>query len=214
MKRSALILLLVCLFLSGCTAKYDLNISDDIFDENVHVEFKEKEFSIEELSTMSHIINGETNAFYGEDGNEIINKELTKKGNKQVFNMNYRYTSDNFDNAYVINNCFDGHVFLEDENHYYLAALGDFYCNYNGDVDISISTDYIVLDTNAKYKNGKYVWTIKHNDNKDLDLYIDILKEKQERREIQPYKIIGLSIMSLLTLIAYLLHRRIEKNRD
>lgn len=215
MKKMTFIILSLML-LTGCTASYNLRVDNDNFSENINSSFNYKNLSIEELSTLSSFDHYDTDAFY-KDSDEKLNKSITYDGNKANININYDYTKDNFDNSYLINNCFDGHVFLYDDNYYYIELIGDFSCQYASSIDINIITDYMVVDTNAVKKKNKYTWTLTDDNNKDVNMYIKINKHiandnSKGNSWIKSLRIAGFIILIILSVLAYLLYRK--KNSD
>ena len=208
------LLLLSILLLTGCTSSYDLNIINNSFNEKITVTYKENELSNEELSTLPHSTKEKTKAFYIGNDDLFLNKSLKTKGKKNTLTVSYNYDNTNFDNAYLINSCFDEHIFINEDDYYYIDLIGDFHCNYDRDITINITTNYTVTDTNATYNNGKYSWTITNDNNKDLDLYIDILKVEKENdyKGFSIFRIVGLIVLLILSIVAYLLYRKYNKN--
>lgn len=215
MKRVICILLLLVI-LTGCKASYDLEIDDIFFNESVNSSFNYKELELEEKDSLSSFEVSDINAFY-KDSDDIFNKNITYDDNKVNINIDYDYTAYNFDNAYLINTCFDGHVFVSDDKYYYIELMGDFSCQYASSIDINIITNYIVLDTNAVKKGNKYTWTLTDNNNSDVNMYIKIDKynvnnDLNSNSWMKVIKIIGFVILIILSIIAYLLYKK--KNSD
>ena len=112
-----------------------------MINESVSSSFNYKELELEEKHSLSSFEVSDINAFY-KDSDDIFNKNITYDDNKVNINIDYDYTAYNFDNAYLINTCFDGHVFVSDDKYYYIELMGDFSCQYASSIDINIITNF------------------------------------------------------------------------
>lgn len=216
MKKVIYIIILLTLIMPiECKASYNLEINDNLFKESINYTFNPNDMSIEETLNIEDINHYDMPAFY-RDSYDSLNKSVTYRGNKVNIDINYDYTSDNFDNAYFLNLCFDNHIFDSESDYYYIELVGNFSCLYAPSVDINIITDYMVIDTNAVKKGNKYTWTLTDDNSRDVNMYIKIDKYKDNssssNKFLKGFRIVGLIILIILSLLTYLLYRK--KNSD
>ena len=213
MKRIVLVLVML-LCLTGCKATYELEIDDTSFKERINSEFNYKDLASEEQNSLSHYSSLNMDAFYN-NSSSYLNKNINYKGNKAIIDINYDYNSSNFDNAYMINSCFDEHIFINDDNYYYLEVLGDFGCQYADEVEIVIKTNHVVMDTNATRRGNEYSWTLSNDNNKDVDMFIQLSKTQvQESGGISTFKIVMSVILLILCGLTVLAVKFIGKKDD
>lgn len=200
--KKIILLILLCFTLTGCTINYNLDINDDNFKETITGSVYNSELTNDDnsINMYSFLINTEQNAFYNND-NIFYNKTTNNIDNKIDFEYNYTFTSNNFNNSRIINECFDNHVFEYKEGIYYLVVSGKFNCYYTN-TNINITTDYKVISNNATdKKDNTYTWTI-NEENKD-DVYFFITIDKTNNNKISfewnTFKTIGLIIILLLS---------------
>lgn len=207
-----IIYLLSILLFTGCTATYNLEINNGKFKENISSTFDYNELDEGEKATLSSLDNYSVNAFYNSTNDEI-NIDMVQNDNIINLSANYEYTENNFNDAYLINSCFDNHIFYSDSNNYYIKLSGDFKCQYAPSINIIVKTDYKVLSTNASNKNGNYTWTLTNNNNKDVDMYIQISKLEKKTRIFSLTRIIIFIVIIILSIITYLLYKKRENNK-
>lgn len=183
MYKKILLIFISCLFLVGCgnsqiesidkdTINYNLDISKT-FKEKIIFSFDnnreyvvEDDFDAEYDDFVTKITNYDIYSLYYEPDkyyNKVINK------NKDVTNveLNYEYVEDEFVYPNIIMSCFESYEINSKEDYFEMNLMGEFSCLDNIDrVDINVSSDYEVLDTNGELIDNKYHWVI---DNSNVD---------------------------------------------
>lgn len=216
--KKILLLSILCLLMTGCTINYNLEINEDSFKETITGNVLNEEMQLEENQTdvniFDYLINYEQSALNNIE-NSLYNKTINKNTNSIDYNYSFTYNEKNINNSKVLNECFENFKFDNIDNKYYFIANGDFYCNYAEEVKINIITDYKVIVNNAnKIKGNIYTWTISRNDIEDLELYMTIDKNEQNKKLFIPWgplKTIGLIILIILSGICIYFLKREEK---
>ena len=202
--KKLVLLLVILLTLTGCKATYVLEIDDTSFKESIDSEFNYNELESEEKNSLSHYNNYKIDAFY-RNSSDYLDKTINYKGNTATINVNYDYNSNNYDNAYLINSCFDEHIFISEDDYYYIEVLGDFGCQYASEIDIVIDTNHVVMDTNATKKGNRYIWTLNNDNNKDVDMFIQLSKTQiSSNKGISTFKLVMFIILAILCVITIL----------
>ena len=220
MKRIILGILTIVL-LSGCSATYNLKIEDNKFIEGINTEFDND--VLKEYGDGYYFFDDEfkQNAFFTPNNDnynsskENIDIDVKQNDKSFIVNTNYIYSDNNFDDAYLLNYCFDVHKFTNGANYYELAIGGKFHCQYSADkIDLIITTDYAVTNTNAKVKDNKYIWTLTNDNNEDVDIYIRMLKETSKDKFLSKFKIYCSIIFAVLILISLIIYVKHKKKND
>lgn len=207
-----IILISTILFLlSGCTINYNISLEDNQIKEKVTSKFNYKKLDSDSLSSLQGL---EEWGIYAFKGDTITMHDTTVKYKRKKANINieYDYDTDNFINAYLPNTCFDNYIYLNEEDYYYIELTGKFGCMYADEINISLTTNNIVEDTNAKIKNNKYIWTINNANKDNTNIYIKISKEqtKSQSKFLKGFKTFSLVALVVLTLIAAFLYKTIK----
>lgn len=204
------------ILLSGCSATYNLKIEEDTFTESIKANIDKDILDEYEDGYYYFDEDFKQNAFYTLDNKNYNNPEenidikTENSNNKIKFNTKYEYSKDNFDNAYLLNYCFDIHKFTTTDEYYELAIKAPFNCLYSLDkIDLVITTDYDVIATNAKRENNNYTWTITKDNMDDAYLYIKILKNEAKNNFLSGFKITAIVIFLCLILIALFIYKKI-----
>ncbi len=203
MKKGILVMGLLLLVLTGCSSQYEI-----IFDGNVFKESIKSEFNVKELDEAERLEFNDFNV-YGlkafDGGSSIMhNGGVSFKGNKGIVDFSYDYDNRGMEKAYLLNSCFDSYVFLDEDDYYYLHVIGKFGCMYGDKINVSIVTDNMVTETNAKINNNRYTWVINRDNMDDVDMFIKISKteKKASGNVISSFKLIGFIILGILSAVA------------
>lgn len=200
-----LIFILLIIILTGCDVKYELEFKDDQLIENINIKLSSsEEKKIDDLKQYKAyaIFDNEYQQLYNVSYNNLFN-----------FSADYKYTYnyDSFRHAAYINNCFDGFSFVNQDNNYILMTSKGFNCmmvEYNkvDDVEIVITTNHIVIESNAdEIKGKKYVWNIDDENALDKEIYIKFgpVEEKNFLGKIIDFvsdNIVAIVLISVLVL--------------
>lgn len=215
MKKILIIFILI--FLTGCSAEYNLNISNNSFKENINVtipnnmipekEESKTELGIEKDDQLTPFLEEKTNSLMNSD--KFYKKKIKKLNDYTQVNMSYKYNENNFKEANSINLCFE-YPELDFTENYYINLQGKFYCLYGDSVDIKIKTNNKVLFNNADEKIGNvYVWHIDESKIDFVDIKIEVSKG------ISIWLIIGIvSGLILLGAIGFCIYKIYIKSNE
>jgi len=137
MYKKYLILVLMLFVLTGCTANYNLYITNNGIKEEIVGTVTNKELSNDEdytdtndLSYYMHV----STPLIGDEGE--YTKEVTDTKDGKKFKYTYLFIG-NYDKSTVLNTCFEKHLFKETEDYYYVELKGDFYCLLSDKININ-----------------------------------------------------------------------------
>jgi len=196
---------IICLFLTGCTLNYNLEITDNTFEETITGNVLNSELvnddDATDINNYDYFLSIHQPVFKN-DNSIFYNKTLNNTTNGIDFEYTYSFNENNFMNSRILNECFDNYNFKVEDNKYYIQLSGQFKCNYVN-TKISLTTDYKVLAHNADNNNkNTYTWTIEKDNSQDVDLFISIDKSETNNNFSlgwNIFKTIGLIILLLLS---------------
>ena len=220
--KKIILLIFCCMFLTGCQLDYKLDLKDDKISESITGVF---EYDIYEYSNLidsdgfyieSELVNEEIPAFV--DYSDFYKKEIKVEDGISTAILSYEYNYDNFENSYLISECFKNSVIYNEEDYYYIKLSGDFSCYSYEDIQIKISTDKKVISENSdEYKDGYYIWNVNKEDN-EQDISFQISKTEKADEVVKKSKINIFPIMGILLLggaiIIFLLFKKKMKNDE
>jgi len=181
MKHIKVTLLLLCIIIiSGCDVKYNLEINDMIFEENINIyvdpsnpgengnfkiAVKESYFPMKEDFVNKYIL---TNI----SDDKITGMKLT-----------YKYSLGNFKKAKIMNACFRNVVVRDDDKFVYIN-ISDFICGVYDYVEVDslqlqISTNHRVHETNGERNKDRYTWDLNTLDEIEFSFYKDEFNKKE-----------------------------------
>lgn len=210
-----LLILVLSLFICGCTSKYTLEISNDSFKENIDVVINKNEIptktheDIELDDQITPFLKDKTKVFKN-DEKEYYKKIVKYEENIITVNMKYNYTAKEFLNSNTLNTCFENKEFIYNEE-YYIHVSGVFYCLYTPEIEISIKTDNTVKKHNAdKVEGNIYTWIINDKNVNNVDIEISIDKGLPSKK-IFLYSIVIFTILVVSVIVVSILY---TKNRQ
>ena len=210
MKRRYLVLILL-IFLTGCSTEYKLEISNNSFKETINftavnpVKYQENEVDIETDDQLTPFIKKKTAALISND--KFYKKKVQKKDDYTQVELKYNFDEDEFKQASSINNCFQ-YPELDFSDNYYINLQGAFYCLYADSVDIKIETKNKVYYNNADEVQGNtYIW---HIDESNID-YVDIKFEVDKGTSMKSIIVVTISLI-LVILISFIIYK-VYKNK-
>lgn len=208
--KKIIFIILVLFCLTGCDNNVELE-----FNENIKAEIKfsftldeykasvnEKNLSDNEAKSRIESMIEFRNAFT--DPYSELFEEKTYMNNGKYYNgiYEYSYTYSNFNDNYVLNNCFDDFGVEEDKESIYILAKGNSKC---APFDLKVTADDRMISSNEDEKDGnEYIWNIKKTNN---DIYMAISKTPiSQDTIIQPKdKSFNFSIADLIYLFIALI---------
>lgn len=184
--KKLIILLLITIFLSGCSADYKLFYYDGVYSENLE---------ITNLNNNENFVNTVNDSFekifvvdytnnYGDMNEQDVinnystyNKTLIDENDKYGIKFNYDYKKqDNIINSNIINNLFDS-VMINDNyiNIYNSKNIFSYYDNLDN-ITIKFESDKNVKESNAdEVRDNIYYWYINKDNyvNKNIKITFD-----------------------------------------
>ncbi len=214
--KKLIILLLLTFLLAGCTSKYNLEISNNSFKEDINAVIKKDEIpkdskysDIELDDQITPFLKNEYPALFSKP-DALYKKKVTYFDDYINVDMNYKYTAEEFENSNSLRLCFEDYEYLYDDT-YYIHASGTFYCLYTDEMDINIKTHNKVIDHNADSVNGNvYTWHINGSNVNDVNILFEV-KKGIELQKIVSYLIIGIILAVLVAVSCILLRKNSKK---
>lgn len=220
MKKYVYILMML-LLLSGCSTKYNLEISNKGIKEEIETKILDAEIpkrtkeevnaNIELDDPITPFIENDQYPFVDNKEKKYI-KEVKKNNGSTNVTLKYNYSFDDYKNSRVYKECFAQKSFDYDKKSYLLQFSGKFYCMYGNEIEVNIKTNNKVNSHNAdKVSGNTYTWII-NNDNKDkTNIKMNI---SNESAYTMPAVMIVLVIVFIILIIGgYTVFQKIN-NRD
>lgn len=195
MKKIILSLLVVLLFVTGCsfqeathdinTIFYSLDISN-YYKENITFTFPSNAYelainnmdadydSLEYIlliDNFSRPIHNNVYTYYAKDINQL---------NKAVeVNLNFDYLEKDFVNSNYMNTCFEKHSIKDEDDYLEISLKGAFYCLQDKTMVIEVTSDYPDQYSNGNYVDGKVQWVIDDYNKDNVDIYYKVMRDKK-----------------------------------
>ena len=188
MKIKVMILLLGVFFLTGCSATYNLEITEDTFEEsfviNANVDniypTKESLYSayLEEYPVYIDQEFMYYDPYTRNENYSYYDKTYQETTSGYLFNYRYTYDFEDITRARSIETSFEdvGIGYIEDEDYYYISLKSPMIFNNNNNltsltVNLSFDNDAIILSNNADTVSGNtYTWQLNPSNLKDIDI--------------------------------------------
>lgn len=180
MKKFLLIFLV--LFLTGCTAQYDLTINAENIVEDVTVSLPKE---ILERDMLTPYLSSNNNLVYpGSEFNDVYSTSLDEDNNNYYLSYNYTHDYDKFSQSLFLNRCYENVSVVNNDNQIVLSTSDTFMCLnmmddgfYLDSADIRIQTDMEVVNNNAdKVVGNTYIWNIDSDNYNNKSINIQIKK--------------------------------------
>ena len=211
MKR-ILILLLLIIILSGCSAKYELSYKNSLFDEKLTINNYKIDRDLEFL--IDHYKNDN---IYSDVNDKILTtKEIIEKKNyKYDLSFNSKYDIASYDTSLALTSCFEYYTYEENENSIYISLYGEYLCDDFDKLKIVFDTDRKINYSNAHNTLfGKLIWNFKPNDRMEIEL--EILKNEKKEIDLLMifYVLCCFVVFILLTIFSYKCVIKYKSNRS
>ena len=186
--KKIFLLIMISFLLSGCTAEYNLNISDKGFSETLILR-------AENLNDNELLIEYPITTFYDSEGNnedplkkepgvEYYNSKLIQENNLNKLIYNYNFSENEILLSRIIRNSFSTVIFKkydhdeDGKNDYMLISTTDDFSGFKyenlSEVVINIRNDYKVISSNADKINGNiYTWVFNKDSSKAINMVYD-----------------------------------------
>jgi len=194
--------ILLSIFLCGCTANYNINITETGVEENFEFYESDKEkfdnsiYAHTDYTYRKSVLENSkwpTGAFYQRSGNpyepvkidgvEYYNQELIDDNNKLGIKYDYTFQLDNYNESNAVKSCFEKFSFNNTDEIIKIYVKNASPCfetrKLLEKINIKLTSSYKVIKHNAdSVKNNKYIWNI--DSNNASSKVIDITLTKQE----------------------------------
>lgn len=218
--KKIIFLIIFILFVCGCEANYNLEISNNSFKESINIVIDKTEMPsetiYEEIETDDQItpfLENEYSAFFSKH-NSNYEKKVTHFDDYIDVKMNYDYKEEEFSDANSLNSCFENFIFDYKDNSYYIHAYGNFYCLYNEQLNINIKTDNKVIKSNSTNIVGNtYIWVIDKSNMNDIDIEFEVSKGFPWKSLIK-YSSITILLFAIVIGIIYYVKKLNKKNNE
>lgn len=212
-----ILIILLPLLLMGCTVNYNLTFNSNSVNEVITGSVRKDEYEIKDTDTGLNdfyiLINEDTKALINDD--ELYKKNIITTDGAIDYEYTYNYKR-NYDKSRIINSCFENHLVSETDDYYKIDLSGEFYCLYSNKININVTSNYEVLDSNASEIDGnKYKWVIDSSDNVNISMTVSKKIEYVEptrAKTMSTFQLVGLIIFVVLSVITYFLYKK--KNSD
>ena len=205
-----IIYILVILFVSGCSANYNLEIKDNILKEKIVIEAKDLKYFRD--NTFYAIMNGASN--FIEYEKKVINSSVE-------FSHNYNFND--FSNATVLKSCFDAYSIIEEGDYYILSTSKGIKCAIEednvllDDLKVVIKTNHSVKSNNSNRKSSnkhEYVWVFNKDNYGNASISMKIYKDKYVFNYNNEFLIkvaIIVGIVLTILLLVFIIRRKVKK---
>lgn len=212
MLKRILLLIPVTLLITGCGSTYEIEFTQDnkikdtisIFEENDKVKKLTKEDEDKLLNTLLDF----------ERGYEHYKRELYTTEEITGYKYTYDFTYEEYDAMSQLRKCYEGLTLNVTENTIELKTEGEFLCaTYYKEMpsmEITIKSDYKIVDSNAQMQDGnKATWKINKTNYKknNIEITFDKNNINEEEKEL-PIKNIIIIILFLIAVIYILKNRK------
>lgn len=199
MKRKIIMLCGVLFLACGCTAVYDVDLTDTNIEEKLQVTGE----TAEDKQLLQQY-NFYTTAFYDEQGASLENikmdgVEYYDISHQNDLNMSYSFRSNNYGRSNVIHYCYENIEFQKNNKQILVSTGKKFNCFEmhteltTVQINVHIPTDYELVSTNATIANGSlYQWVLTP-DAQDNSIFLSLKKKEstsstESRVEKEPEK--------------------------
>ena len=230
--RKKLLIILLAIFMTGCTAEYKITIKDGkVYETLTVVEENEENLNVEDESGRTFKDYAE---IYGKSFNLLTSfyelysdepcknncsyytKEYINDNGKIGFSLTHEFSLDEYNDSTIANEYFPGFQVEIEEN--IVKIIGGSSWNFiNGfenidELKITIETDNKVISSNGKKYNNEYTWKVSKGNTSGLSkLYMmldtSIIDEKENQNNSIWYFII-LLLLVIIALVCYLMYKK------
>ena len=206
-----IIMLFIIMFVTGCSAKYNLYIKDGTIEESIDFSLVKKGIVDDDMVESSYgsdeyidtIVSSKLSAI-GNDEKNYYQKEVNQDGNIYNFHLYYKYIDQQYTQSNIINECFENHVVKIEGKNVYIHLSGKFNC-YNGEnIDIEVKSDNNVKKHNGSKSGSTYYWQINQDNYNNVDIMIETNGESKTRNYIYYAIAIIAGIGTLLFLMYFI----------
>lgn len=215
-----LIIIFFLLTICGCTADYNLNITNNTIDEDFSTTIYKSEIpqnsdiqqGVELDDPITPFIDNDQYPFY-KNNSIIYDKNIIEEDDYRLVNYKYTYSLKDYSKSNVLKTCFDKYKYSYNDNIVF-NATGTFYCLHSDELNINITTKNKVLSNNAdKVSGNTYTWIINKNNSDNINMSIEIEKSSLSKT-INKYLlfVVGGVILLIVLIIIFFIKAKQSKN--
>lgn len=226
-----IIMLLMITILTGCSANYDIDYSNNRYNENLttsgNITDTNYKNEIDNYYLKSYLLTsykvqpGDMSKKEVLKNYTIYNKILVNESNNYGLKLGYSYDNkDNYIESSIVYKLFS--FFTIEDNYIKLGDIKNIFDSYPmlDNIKITFSTDKYVTESNCdEVKDNKYIWYIDKNNyqNKNIEISLSNTKIGTYKKNIEKYSdkvitfiIIVVSIICLLFILV--IYEKIKKS--
>lgn len=236
MKTKILLLFLIVLCLTGCSAEYNIDIFNGKINEDLNIIEKDKniinrKFNVELDNTDYDSSNDSytydqlaknnlkilTPVYYNGTG-ENYKKNYKNNSNGLLLNYNYEFNMYNYKNSNIVNSMYKNFSATFNDESFIIALKDSSTCfqQYKmlEEITIHIKTNHKVIYSNAdKVDNNNYYWYINKTNAKNKLVSIQLYSNEYIKDNINVYIIVGLlSVAFLIFIVIIIMKKKANKN--
>jgi len=218
MKNIKIVILVFCLlFLSGCSATYEINIKDDKIIENLKV-IETNKTIFDKVNDAGWTIRDSFNSFLERDEFSVEEYKVRSLENEDQLGIEYSSSaSESILNSSVLNQCYTNPTLNKVDDIVTIDTGTNFDCydlyeNLDS-IKIVLKTNHKIVSTNADLVDGNsYIWNITKDSNKQIVIsYYDSIVSNSIDYKIL---ILGFSVLVLFGIFIYFVIRKFKKNNE
>lgn len=218
MKRIKFILIITCLlFLSGCTATYEINIKDNKITEKLRL--IETNTTLFDKATDTGWTLRETfeSLLNNDDEFSQANYKVKSLNSDNQLGVEYSANNNSVINSSILNQCYINPSVVEKDGIITIDTGNNFKCYEYYDnletIKVVLKTNHEIISTNADEQDGNtYIWNITKDSNKQIQVsYYE--KEIKKSIDIMTVALV-LTIIGVIGIIMYLLLKKMKKNNE
>lgn len=207
--KKIVVMLFMILFLTGCQAKYTFDV--DKIEEEIILLNNNTYYELDSIGdSLKQIIdiNSDETAVTGYYNFEKIIGDF-----KSGIKMNYKYANykSYTDYSPFLKGCFESVKITEKENILTIKTSDKISCYENfDDLEVTIKVKGKLISTNAsKKEKNKYVWSLKNNENKGIELKVERTSSKSYTS--YSYAIIILISVLLVAIVSFMVYNKSKR---
>ena len=179
MKKNVLLILIVILLTTGCTANYTLKYEDGTFTETVEVTGDKEDDAHPTYQTIK-----DSGLYADIEGDEKF--ELDPSSTRYDVKISHVLQNDTLEDLKATTECFRLANYYETDETYYLSLYGGFTCPHLENSTFTLETDNTVVSHNATRVDGNiYIWDLTEDAVGDDGITFQIIKNDVKKASIK-----------------------------
>lgn len=226
MKKKIFLVILLVFFLTGCSAKYKINIVGNTIEETLVVEERNELISTTDVSQALEDVIAINADSTSEFASYHFEKNLGDFNSGLTLSRNYESANEYNYNSAILNKCYDSGTIMISSKMITITTSNAFKCfdimgDVNSDITFEITTNYKVTSNNADVINGNtYTWSINQSDDDNHILMIidktssGNIIEDIKNNEITQMVTIFATFGLVIVIIGYIIYNKYKKMNE